>query len=124
MDALNTDNFIEMSGSALSAKGVSGAERIVMDTLAAGGGTIYISDAHQLINGNGHGAGQVWDFLLSQTEKNIGKLVFVFAGGSRQIERLYGHTPGLTSKIPRKLVQLEDSVATSVWMANECVCSD
>lgn len=95
--------FIETTGSKLGYEGVQGAEKMLKTVLAAGGGTIFIDEAYQLTNGNNPSGGQVLDFLLAEMENNVGKLVFILAGYSKEMETFFEHNPGLPSRVPYKI---------------------
>lgn len=47
------------------------------------------------------------DFLLAEMENNVGKIVFIFAGYNREMEKFFEHNPGLTSRVPYTL-QFDD----------------
>lgn len=46
---------------------------------------------------------QVLDFILAEMENNIGKLVWIFAGYNREMEKFFEHNPGLQSRVPYTL---------------------
>ncbi|RXW14679.1 hypothetical protein EST38_g11172, partial [Candolleomyces aberdarensis] len=95
--------FFETTGSRLGYKGVQGAEKMLKDVLKAGGGTIFIDEAYQLTNGNSASGPQVLDFLLAEMENNVGKIVFIVAGYSKEMETFFEHNPGLQSRVPYKI---------------------
>jgi len=103
VDVLPGDQFVETTGAKLGNEGVPGAKKMVEDTLKAGGGCIFIDEAYQLTSQQNFGGGQVLDYLLAEMENNIGKLVFILAGYSRQMERFFEHNPGLPSRVPYRL---------------------
>jgi AAA lid domain len=45
----------------------------------------------------------VLDFLLAEIENLTGKVVFVFAGYRKEMEKFFEHNPGLPSRIPYTL---------------------
>lgn len=69
--------------------------------LAAGGGTIFVDEAYQLTS-DASGK-RVLDFILAEMENNIGKLVWIFAGYNREMEKFFEHNPGLQSRVPYTL---------------------
>ena len=71
--------------------------------LAAGGGAIFVDEAYQLTGEHNFSGGQVLDFLLAEMENNVGKIVFILAGYNKQMEKLFEHNPGLTSRVPYSL---------------------
>jgi Cdc6-like AAA superfamily ATPase len=77
---------------------------MVEETLKAGGGCIFIDEAYQLTSQQNFGGAQVLDYLLAEMENNIGKLVFILAGYSKQMEKFFEHNPGLPSRVPYKLI--------------------
>ncbi|GJE97542.1 hypothetical protein PsYK624_137630 [Phanerochaete sordida] len=97
---LRSQEFVETTGSRLASDGVSGIKEIIQDMTYTGGGTLFIDEAYQLTDGYNFGGRQVLDFLLGELERNIGKIVFIFAGYNKEIERFYEHNPGLKSRIP------------------------
>ena len=103
VDVLPGDQFVETTGAKLGNEGVPGAKKMVEDTLKAGGGCIFIDEAYQLTSQSNYGGGQVLDYLLAEMENNIGKLVFILAGYSKQMEKFFEHNPGLPSRVPYKL---------------------
>jgi Cdc6-like AAA superfamily ATPase len=95
--------FVETTGSRLGYEGVQGAEKMLQGVIKAGGGTIFIDEAYQLTNGNNPSGGQVLDFLLAEMENNVGKIVFIVAGYSKEMETFFEHNPGLQSRVPYKI---------------------
>ncbi len=66
-----------------------------------------IDEAYQLAEGHNYGGKTVLDFLLAEIENIVGKIVFVFAGYRKQMEKFFEHNPGFPSRIPCTL-QFED----------------
>jgi hypothetical protein len=66
----------------------------------AGGGALFVDEAYQLTAQHNYGGSAVLDFLLAEIEKNIGKMVFIFAGYNKEMEKFYQHNPGLNRQIP------------------------
>ncbi|KAL8670572.1 MAG: hypothetical protein Q9168_004900 [Polycauliona sp. 1 TL-2023] len=95
--------FVETSGSRLAFEGVGQAKKHVEDLQKAGGGAMFLDEAYQLAQGHTPGGRQVLDFLLAEMENNVGKIVFIFAGYSREMENFFEHNPGLPSRIPYRL---------------------
>ena len=95
--------FIETTGAKLSNEGVSGTKKILDGVLEAGGGAIFVDEAYQLVSGSSYGGGAVLDYLLAEIENNTGKLVFMFAGYEKQMEKFFQHNPGLVSRMPHQL---------------------
>lgn len=93
-------SFQETTGSSLANKGVSGCRKILDAILEDGGGVLFIDEAYQLTSGNNPGGSAVLDFLLAEVENNRGKIVFVLAGYSRQMEGFFSHNPGIPSRFP------------------------
>lgn len=99
--------FEETTGAALAHDGVKKAKETVEKVLAGGGGAIFIDEAYQLTSGNNFGGGAVLDYLLAEIENTTGKIVFMFAGYNKEMEKFLQHNPGLTSRLPYSL-QFED----------------
>lgn len=68
------------------------------------GGVYFIDEAYQLTEGHNYGGKTVLDFLLAEIENLVGKVVFVFAGYRKQMERFFEHNPGFSSRIPYTLL--------------------
>jgi Cdc6-like AAA superfamily ATPase len=69
----------------------------------ADGGVYFIDEAYQLAEGHNHGGKTVLDFLLAEIENLTGRVVFIFAGYRKQMEKFFEHNPGLPSRIPYNL---------------------
>ncbi|KAJ3782150.1 P-loop containing nucleoside triphosphate hydrolase protein [Lentinula aff. detonsa] len=95
--------FIESTGSRLANDGISGIKAHIEGVLNAGGGTIFIDEAYQLVSEHNISGSQVLDFILAEMENNIGKLVFILAGYNKQMEKFFEHNPGLLSRVPYTL---------------------
>lgn len=92
------DAFEETTGSSLANEGVSGAKGLLQKVLAAEGGTIFVDEAYQLKSNMGGPA--VLDYLLAEMENQVGKVVFIFAGYTREMDAFFEHNPGLRSRVP------------------------
>jgi hypothetical protein len=64
---------------------------------------MFIDEAYQLTDAHNFQGKQVLDFLLAEMENNVGKVVFIFAGYNREMEKFFEHNPGLSSRVPYKL---------------------
>ncbi|KAK3396789.1 P-loop containing nucleoside triphosphate hydrolase protein [Sordaria brevicollis] len=93
-------HFAETTGAGLAHGGVSGCKKLVDKILNDGGGVLFIDEAYQLTSGNNPGGGSVLDYLLAEVENLRGKVVFVLAGYSKQMESFFAHNPGLPSRFP------------------------
>ncbi|OHF03871.1 ATPase [Colletotrichum orchidophilum] len=89
-----------MKISQLASLGVSGCQKLLDDVLNDGGGVIFIDEAYQLSSGNSPGGRAVLDLLLAEVENHTGKIVFVLAGYSKQMESFFAHNPGFPSRFP------------------------
>jgi hypothetical protein len=67
------------------------------------GGVYFIDEAYQLAEGHNYGGKQVLDYLLAEIENLTGKVVFIFAGYRKQMEKFFEHNPGFSSRIPYSL---------------------
>ncbi|GJC87141.1 NFX1-type zinc finger-containing protein 1 [Colletotrichum liriopes] len=92
--------FKETSGSKLASMGVPACQQMLDDTLSDGGGVIFIDEAYQLSSGNSPGGRAVLDFLLAEVENLTGRVVFILAGYSKQMESFFAHNPGFPSRFP------------------------
>jgi hypothetical protein len=69
----------------------------------AEGGVYFIDEAYQLAEGHNFGGKTVLDYLLAEIENLTGRVVFVFAGYRKEMEKFFEHNPGLPSRIPYTL---------------------
>ncbi|ROV88521.1 hypothetical protein VSDG_09328 [Cytospora chrysosperma] len=92
--------FKEETGASLANAGVSGCKKIIDGILNNGGGVLFIDEAYQLTSGNSYGGGAVLDYLLPEVENLCGRVVFILAGYSKQMESFFAHNPGLPSRFP------------------------
>ncbi|KAM0354342.1 hypothetical protein ACHAPU_001386 [Fusarium lateritium] len=92
--------FKEVTGSKLANMGVSGCEKLLEEINDNGGGCVFIDEAYQLTSGNSPGGKAVLDFLLAEVENQRGKIVFVLAGYSKEMESFFSHNPGIPSRFP------------------------
>lgn len=98
--AISGSSFEETTGSKLASKGVPGCEKLLEDIKNDGGGVLFIDEAYQLSSGNNPGGAAVLDYLLAEVENLRGKVVFVLAGYSKQMESFFAHNPGFPSRFP------------------------
>jgi len=103
MGVLDGSEFIETSGSRLANDGVAGVKKHIETLINAGGGCLFVDESYQLSSGNSYGGASVLDFLLAEIENQVGKIVFIFAGYNKQMEKFFEHNPGLTSRMPYRL---------------------
>lgn len=95
--------FEETTGSKLANMGVQGCQGLLEKILDDGGGVVFIDEAYQLTSGNSPGGKAVLDFLLAEVENLTGKVVFVLAGYTKQMESFFAHNPGLPSRFPNEM---------------------
>ena len=100
LGAIPGNVFRETTGSRLAYEGVGGIKNQIEVILNGGGGALFIDEAYQLVDQHNHGGKQVLDFMLAEMENNIGKIVFILAGYSREMEKFFEHNPGLPSRVP------------------------
>eukprot|EP00039_Didymoeca_costata_P004217 m.71998 g.71998 ORF g.71998 m.71998 type:complete len:1128 (-) comp12295_c1_seq1:71-3454(-) len=95
-------SFVETTAAKLINKGVNEVEEKLKDIGKVGGGIVFIDESYQLVTDP---AGKrVLDFILPiattlQTEE-YGKVVWVFAGYKKDMEKLFEHNEGLRSRFP------------------------
>lgn len=94
------NGFKETTGSKLANGGVSGCEKLLQELQDDGGGVLFIDEAYQLSTGNSPGGKAVLDYMLAEVENLRGKVVFVIAGYSKQMETFFAHNPGFPSRFP------------------------
>ncbi|KAI9668499.1 MAG: hypothetical protein M1829_005377 [Trizodia sp. TS-e1964] len=95
--------FVETTGSRLSHGGVTEVKDHLQQLDKSEGGVYFIDEAYQLTQGHNHGGKPVLDFLLAEIENLVGKVVFLFGGYTKQMEKLFEHNPGFSSRIPYRL---------------------
>lgn len=100
---LSGTEFVETSGSRLANDGVAGAKKHIETIGNAGGGAFFLDEAYQLALGHNHGGASVLDFLLAEIENQVGKIVFIFAGYNKQMEKFFEHNQGFSSRMPYRL---------------------
>lgn len=96
-------SFIETTGSRLANDGVSVVKKHIEEIQNAGGGAFFVDEAYQLTAQHNYGGNAVLDFLLAEMENNVGKIVFIFAGYNKEMEKFFQHNPGLDRRIPYSL---------------------
>jgi AAA lid domain len=95
--------FVETTGSRLANEGVAGAKKQIDAITKAGGGAFFLDEAYQLALGHNQGGASVLDFLLAEIENLAGKVVFIFAGYEKQMEKFFEHNQGFDSRMPYRL---------------------
>jgi hypothetical protein len=100
---LSGDGFIETTGSQLAHGGVAEVKNHLKQLENSEGGVYFIDEAYQLAEGHNYGGKTVLDYLLAEIENLTGKVVFVFAGYRKQMEKFFEHNPGFSSRIPYTL---------------------
>ncbi|KAL2044224.1 hypothetical protein N7G274_002929 [Stereocaulon virgatum] len=103
MGVLSGNEFVETSGSRLANDGVAGAKKHIETLVNAGGGAFFLDEAYQLALGHSYGGASVLDFLLAEIENQVGKIVFIFAGYNKQMEKFFEHNQGFSSRMPYRL---------------------
>ncbi|KAI6004453.1 ATPases of the AAA+ class [Pisolithus orientalis] len=110
VQVLPGEAFQETTGSSLADDGVNGVKWLTEGVLRAGGGAVFIDEAHQLVSDYDRSStrsAQVVQRLLAEMEKQVGKLVFILAGYTKEMEKFLKHDPEVPSHIPYSL-QLAD----------------
>ncbi|KAK6496986.1 hypothetical protein TWF481_001965 [Arthrobotrys musiformis] len=100
-------SYVETTGARMAHDGINGLQAIFDQLIEAKGGTLFIDEAYQLVTSGAFEGKQVLDFLLSEMEKHLGKIVIIISGYNKEMERFFEHNPGLNSRIPYR-VQFED----------------
>jgi DNA polymerase III delta prime subunit len=103
MGVLDGEQFVETAGSRLANGGVAEAKKHIDTLLEAGGGVFFLDEAYQLTEGHNYGGKAVLDFLLAEIENQVGRIVFILAGYSKQMESFFAHNPGFASRMPYTL---------------------
>ena len=105
--ATDDGKFIETSGAKLASDGINAVKKMVEDLLANGGGTIFVDEAYQLVSAGSFGGKAVLDYLLTEIENQVGKIIFIFAGYVKEMEAFFQHNPGLPSRLPNQMKFLD-----------------
>lgn len=103
LGVLPGNGFVETTGSRLAHGGIKEVQSHLAELENAEGGVYFIDEAYQLAEGHNFGGKTVLDFLLAEIENLVGKIVFVFAGYRKEMEKFFEHNPGLPSRLPYKL---------------------
>lgn len=103
LQVLPGDEFVETTGSHLANGGVDDVKKHLAILEASQGGVYFIDEAYQLTEGHNYGGKAVLDYLLTEIENLVGKVVFVFAGYRKQMEKFFEHNPGISSRLPYTL---------------------
>jgi Cdc6-like AAA superfamily ATPase len=103
VQAIPGNEFVEVTGSSLANEGVPGAQKRIEAIIKAGGGAFFLDEAYQLASGNNAGGKAVLDFLLAEIEERVGKIVFILAGYTKEMEKFFEHNPGFDSRMPHRL---------------------
>ncbi|KAK5072925.1 hypothetical protein LTR64_000665 [Lithohypha guttulata] len=112
-------DFVETTGAKLANEGVNATIKILEDLLKSGGGAVFIDEAYQLVSGNSHGGAAVLDYLLAEIENTTGKLVFIFAGYDRHMEKFFQYNPGLASRMPQRMIFLDYTETELLYMLQQ-----
>ncbi|KAF3145705.1 hypothetical protein TWF703_006847 [Orbilia oligospora] len=100
-------SYVETTGARLAHDGINGLRDIFSQLLNAKGGTLFIDEAYQLVTSGALEGRQVLDFLLSEMERHLGKIIVIISGYNKEMEKFFEHNPGLHSRIPYR-IQFED----------------
>uniref|UniRef100_A0A7S0VPX4 AAA+ ATPase domain-containing protein n=1 Tax=Hemiselmis tepida TaxID=464990 RepID=A0A7S0VPX4_9CRYP len=97
----------ETSGPKLASGGLKELEDLLKKGQQVGGAVIFVDEAYALNPKEDSNGRQVLDFLLPHAEKlkgEYGRIVFIVAGYSKHMEKLFEHNEGLASRFPRRFV--------------------
>ncbi len=89
--------FEETSGEWLYCHGIKECRRLIDLLIWHGGGVLFIDEAYPMAE---HTHCPELNYLLSRVEDLTGKIVFVFAGYAKEMERFTSRNPGFASRIP------------------------
>eukprot|EP01032_Pedospumella_encystans_P022902 gene22902-25939_t len=102
-----TAQMKETSGSKLLSDGVKGLEEMLEELKEGGGGVVFVDETYQLNPATDAAGRKVLDFILPHAERMqgiYGQLVWIFAGCTRDMDKLFEHNPGLPSRFPHKFM--------------------
>ncbi|KAK0127291.1 hypothetical protein ONS96_006841 [Cadophora gregata f. sp. sojae] len=103
LQVLPGDGFVETTGSRLAHGGIKEVQDHFKQLENANGGVYFVDEAYQLAEGHNFGGKTVLDYLLAEIENLTGKVVFIFAGYRKQMEKFFETNPGFPSRIPYTL---------------------
>ena len=98
----------DVTAASLKNKGISYLEELLDKVKEAGGGVVFIDEAYQL--GTDQIGGKIIDFILPICESldgQYGKLVWIFAGYPKEMEKLFEHNVGLPSRFPQRFIFID-----------------
>ncbi|KAI0444722.1 P-loop containing nucleoside triphosphate hydrolase protein [Xylaria telfairii] len=104
----------EIGGLSLASNGVLGVEALIDQITKAGGGTLFIDDAHQLLNAQTGRGADVLDRIVTSMKNPKEKVVFIFAGRPSDMEKYYEHNKSLREQI-RYTFELQGYDEDEVW---------
>jgi hypothetical protein len=104
------NRFVETTGSSLAHGGIEEVQKHLKQLERSGGGCFLVDEAYQLTEGHGR---SVIDFLLTEIDKQMGKVVFIFAGYADPMKIFLCYNPGFQSRISCTL-RLEDYADASL----------
>ena len=112
--------FKETTGSALAHGGISECKKLIDELLDDSGGVLFIDEAYQLTSGHSSGGHAVLDYLLPEVENLRGKVVFILAGYSKEMESVFAYNPGIPSRFPveMKFNDYSDEQLLSIFEMN------
>ena len=117
LGALPGSIFAETTGARLANEGINGAKSLLQSIIEAGGGTLFLDEAYQLTEEHNQSTGRpVLDFLLAEMENNAGRILFIFAGYNKNMEKFFEHNPGLKSRVPYTLQFADYKNGELLWI--------
>ncbi|TAQ87322.1 hypothetical protein B7494_g4359 [Chlorociboria aeruginascens] len=92
IDVVATDKVVEVSGAKIANRGISGVDGKIGEL--SDGGVILVQNSDFLLSDNHRDGERVLDHIMEQIETLAGKIVFLFVGSTRGIQKLRGHSDG------------------------------
>ena len=81
-----------------------------------------MDEAYQLTEEHNEKNGRtVLDFLLAEMENNVGKILFIFAGYNRNMEKFFEHNPGLKSRVPYTMQFADYEDCELLWILQQYI---
>ena len=96
--AVHGTGFEEITGVGLANGGIKKVDELVQSLEDAGGGSLFIDEAHQLMSSPGGTV--VLDYILGMMDNWVGKIVVLLAGYKKDMEKVFEHNPGLSCRFP------------------------
>lgn len=111
--AIRGIGFEEITGAGLANGGIKKVDELVESLQDAGGGSLFIDEAHQLMSSPG--GKEVLHYILGVMDKWVGEIVLLIAGYKKDMEKIFEDSPELSNRFPY-VFPLEDYTEDELGM--------